>query len=257
MTDHLTWIHAVRASHDRLAALLTPLSAQQVAGPSYDNDWSIAQVASHLGSQSEIFALFLDAGTAGSEVPGMDAFREIWARWDAMPFAQQVEESNASNATFVDRLESLSNEQRDAFTVSMFGAERGLDGLCEMRLGEHAVHTWDIAVALDPAAKVAGDAVDLLVDTLVVRAGSVGKPVDGTGPVLISTTDPQRSFELQLSPGVSLRSLASMSEVDGVLTLSAEALVRLVYGRLDVDHTPVEVAGDDRLESLRQAFPGF
>jgi Mycothiol maleylpyruvate isomerase N-terminal domain len=40
------------------------------------------------------------------------------------------------------------------------------------------------------------------------------------------------------------------------LTLPAEALIRLVYGRLDPDHTP-PVEGDlALLDSLRSVFPG-
>jgi len=39
------------------------------------------------------------------------------------------------------------------------------------------------------------------------------------------------------------------------LELPAEAFVRLVYGRLDPDHTP-RVDGDFDLESLRHVFPG-
>jgi hypothetical protein len=43
-----------------------------------------------------------------------------------------------------------------------------------------------------------------------------------------------------------------------VLRLPAEALLRLVYGRLDSDHTPASVdAGGHPLDSLRRAFPGF
>ncbi len=38
--------------------------------------------------------------------------------------------------------------------------------------------------------------------------------------------------------------------------ISAEALIRLVYGRLDPDNTPAE-ATDERLGLLRTAFPGF
>jgi hypothetical protein len=42
------------------------------------------------------------------------------------------------------------------------------------------------------------------------------------------------------------------------VTLPAEALIRLVYGRLDPDHTPAEVSvsGVD-LNALRAVFQGF
>ena len=50
-----------------------------------------------------------------------------------------------------------------------------------MRVGEHAVHTWDIAVALDPKATVAADAVDLLIDTAPAIVARAMKPVEGGG----------------------------------------------------------------------------
>jgi hypothetical protein len=44
----------------------------------------------------------------------------------------------------------------------MSGADLDIAGLAGLRLGEHALHTWDIAVALDPAAtllpRTGGDA---------------------------------------------------------------------------------------------------
>ncbi len=40
------------------------------------------------------------------------------------------------------------------------------------------------------------------------------------------------------------------------LHLPAEALIRLVYGRLDPEHTPA-IEGDADLDALRRTFPGF
>jgi MDMPI C-terminal domain len=42
------------------------------------------------------------------------------------------------------------------------------------------------------------------------------------------------------------------------VTMPAEALLRLAYGRLDPDHTPSSVSGDAGvLDKLRAIFPGF
>ena len=43
-----------------------------------------------------------------------------------------------------------------------------------MRLGEHAVHSWDAVVALDPAASLAPDAVELMVDSMDPVVARVG-----------------------------------------------------------------------------------
>jgi len=69
-TDPDRWIAAVRHSHDTLRALAGPLTAEQLEQRSYDTEWSIAQVLSHLGSQAEVFNLWLDAGLTGQDPPG-------------------------------------------------------------------------------------------------------------------------------------------------------------------------------------------
>jgi uncharacterized protein (TIGR03083 family) len=131
-----------------------------------------------------------------------------------------------------------------------------MTGLLRMRLGEHAIHTWDVAVALDPAARVAPDAVGLLVDTLGQLAARAGKP-DGTQLRLhVSATGPERDFTLESGETVTLVPSGG-EESPPELRLPAEALVRLVYGRLDPAHTPpVETRGVD-LDELRRIFPGF
>ena len=254
MADAAAWIGAVRSSHGRLTALLGQLDTDRLTGPSYASEWSIAQVASHLGSQAEIFGLFLDAGLSGTAPPGGEAFGPIWDRWNALPPDEQASESIQANEVLVGRLERARAADAEGFRLSMFGREVNLAGLAALRLGEHAVHTWDVAVALDPTATVADDAVELLVDTLAPLAARA-TPIEGVGSVAIQTTAPDRSLQLRLHPEVSLTELAGPQP--DPLQLPAEAFVRLVYGRLDPGHTPAGVGDDPRLPVLRSVFPGF
>lgn len=258
MADPMPWIHAFRSSHDRLSALLSPLSPSAVEGQSYDDDWSIADVASHLGSQAEIFGLFLEAGLAGSAAPGGEAFAPIWDRWNAKAPATQVADSIAATEAYTVRVEGLSPAERDSFALAAFGTDLDLAGMLALRLGEHALHTWDVAVALDPSAVVAADAVDLLVPTLPQRVARLGKPGDDTGTTPIRTTDPAASFTLSTGPAVTLVQADAPASTPGddAFELPAEALLRLVHGRLDPDHTPAAIADDPRLPGLRQVFPG-
>jgi uncharacterized protein (TIGR03083 family) len=254
MPDRTDWINATRASHNRLAALLSPLDGDDVRAPSYASEWSIADVASHLGSQAEIFDRFLSAGLAGSPAPSGEQFGPIWDRWNALPPAEQVAESIAANGAFVQRLEQTPPTEADGFALEAFGQRFDFAGMVAMRLGEHALHAWDIAVALDPAATVQAEAVALLIDT-VGQTAARAKPVEGIGPIAIDTTDPDRRLELSLHPAVSLAERPEPAPE--TLQLPAEALIRLVYGRLDPAHTPATVAEDTRLVQLRGAFPGF
>lgn len=154
MVTTSAWIEAVRSTHDHFAAVLRPLSEDAVRGRSYATDWSIADTASHLGSQAEIFDLFLDAGLVGGPAPGGDVFGGIWDRWNALPPTEQVAQSVATDEAFVTRVEQTPDEQRERFSLTAFGSEQDLAGLLATRLGELAVHTWDIEVALDDTAEV-------------------------------------------------------------------------------------------------------
>jgi uncharacterized protein (TIGR03083 family) len=258
-TDPDPWIDAVRHSHDTLRALTGPLTPDQLQQRSYDSDWSIAQVLSHLGSQAEVFNLWLDAGLTGQDPPGRDAFPPIWEAWDTRSPQAQAADSLQANEVLVERLESLDDGERERFRLQMFGMDLDIAGLARMRLAEHAIHSWDVAVALDPSARVAPEAVGLLVGTLGQLAARAGQPDGNKRRVHVSADAPERHFTLETGETVTLEPAAAAErDEDGPeLRLPAEALVRLVYGRLDPAHTPpVEARGID-LGELRPLFPGF
>jgi uncharacterized protein (TIGR03083 family) len=235
------------------------LGPEEVRATSYDDEWSIAQVLSHLGSGAEIFTLFLEAGLAGGPAPEMATFQAVWARWDALDPDEQVSDAIAADARFLDRLDGLSESERAAWRMELFGAEQGVSDIARMRLGEHALHTWDVAVVRDDTATVPADVAGLLVDGLPVLADRVGKPVDTSMRVHVSTDGPERAFTLESGPDRVRLSPATSDPADheALMRLPAEAFIRLVYGRLDADHTPsVGTQGID-LDTLRAMFPGF
>jgi uncharacterized protein (TIGR03083 family) len=255
VTDATPWLRAVRASHDRLAGIAAGLDAETLRKRSYDTDWSIADVLSHLGSGAEIFSMYVNAGVTGGDPPSQDAFKPVWDTWNARSPEKQAARSVEANEVLVAKLESLTPEQHETFSVTMFGVmSMDLAGLLGMRLSEHAVHTWDIAVALDPAARVAPDAVDLLIDRLPQMAGYLGKKAPAPVTVAVSTTGPDRALTLDTG-GVTLGP-AVADEIPGAsLALPAEAFLRLVYGRLD-DDAGVTASGVT-MDELRSVFPGF
>jgi uncharacterized protein (TIGR03083 family) len=250
------WIQALRHSHETLQAVAGPLGAGQLERRSYASQWSIAQVLSHLGSQAEIFSLLLDAGLAGQDPPGQDAFPPIWEAWNAKSPDNQAADALRADQAVTVRLESLDDTQRDRLHLHAFGMDLDTTGLARIRLGEHAVHTWDIAVALDPAATVAPDAVVLLVDTLGQLVTWTAKPRGQRRRLRVSTSSPVRHYMLDIGETVTLMPTEGNS-IRPELALPAEAFVRLVYGRLDPAHTPPVEATRVDLDELRQVFPGF
>ncbi len=255
-TDVLAALHS---SHDRLAVTVGPLTTEQLAGQSYDDEWTIAQVASHLGAGAEIWELDLAAGRARTGPPGIEHFHPIWDRWSAKPGPQQARDAVAADAALLGQLGRLSAAERESWQLEMFGRRTDLPGMMRMRLSEHALHTRDIVVALEPAATVAGDAVGLIVDNLPMLAHWAGRGSPEPVTVHVVTTDPGREFLLELTADrAGLAPADGPGDATATLRLPAEALVRLVYGRLDPDHTPasVEVARVD-LDTLRTSFPGI
>jgi uncharacterized protein (TIGR03083 family) len=256
VTDPEPWLRAVRASHDRLTRLVGGLDGADLRRQSRAEDWSIAQVLSHLGSQAEIFGLILDAGLTGGEPPSPSAFGPVWDVWNARSPEEQAAESVTASEAVVSRMESLSPAELGSFRVFAFGGERDAAELLGLRLGELAVHSWDVAVALDQAARIAPDAVDLLIDGLPETAARAGKRPERPAVIAVTTTNPARQFTLDTG-GVRLQRGGTPSESS--LTLTAEALVRLVYGRLDESSLAtgeVAVAGVS-LPDLLAVFPGF
>ena len=256
-TDPRRWITALSASHTRLRTLVESLSPADLLAPSYDREWTVAQVLSHLGSQAEIFQLFLDAALSGRPVPGNEAFPPVWEVWNQRQPEEQSRECLDANDAFVARLEGLPDETLRR-PITVFGMNVTIGDLARMRLSEHAVHSWDIAVSFDPTAQVAADAVALLIDTLTQLVAYAGKPQGRVFDVHIHTSAPERDFLLAVHDTVELNAFANQA-VTGTLDLPAEALLRLVYGRLDPAHTPpvALAAGDVTLDDLRPAFPGL
>ncbi len=247
---------AVRNSRVRLVETVTPLTPEQLRTQSYDTEWTIAQVLSHIGTGSLLFKLILQAGLDGEPAPGMDLMRPIWAEWNAKSPEDQARDGLAADGEYLAALESLNAQQRADWQLDFFGENRDFLNLLTMRVGEHAVHTWDVVVALDPSARLAPDAVDILIDTLRPLAG-VGKPLDQQLVIGVETDAPSRNFVLTVdADGATLEPLDARSDADRLLALPAEAFVRLLYGRLDPEHTP-PTADDPILEVLRRVFVGF
>lgn len=248
-------VAALRRSHDALAALVPTLTPEQLTGPAYPSEWSVAQTLSHVGSGAVIGLLSLDAALAGAAAPEQARFVAVWDEWNA-----KDPQSQATDAVSADQALTAAWEAVDAARIPELTFALGpmnLDGTTylRMRLAELAVHSWDVAVVVDPAAAVEPAAVDQIVDGLEMVAGFSGRPDGGSAEVVVETAEPERRFVVTVGESVALRP-AIIGDGPSTVTLPAEALVRLVYGRLDPEHTPADAKGDE-IARLRSLFPGF
>ena len=253
--DVLALLHS---SHDRLAAALDGISDGDTRAQSYDDDWNVGQVASHLGSGAEVFQLFLAAGLKGTPVPGAEEMQPIWDGWNAKEPGAQASDAVVADADLLDRLDAMSDAEGEAWRLDPYGEVRDLANLLRLRLSEHFLHTWDIVVSFDPGATLPDDAMGVVLDSVAMIAGYTGRKQDEPHSIEVRTTSPERAFHLDLGPGgVELSPSYDDTAASAELALPAEAFVRLVYGRLDPDHTPdsVSATGVD-LDLLRGTFPG-
>ena len=248
-------LQELRRSSERLRALVTPLDDDALESQAYPTEWSIAQVLSHIGSGAVIVQRRLDDGLAGRPFPD-DFAPGVWDTWNAKPARAMAEDALVSDAALVERLEGVSDEDLAAFRFRLGPREFDGPGMIGLRLNEHTFHTWDVAVALDPAATLAPGAVAHVIDNLGFAATFSARPTGSDRIVTVRTTDPDRTFTIALTPDA-----VTFGPGDGGrdpdLTLPAEAFARLVYGRLDPGHTPAFEGDPDLLAELRRAYPGF
>jgi uncharacterized protein (TIGR03083 family) len=255
------WIETLRRSQDRLTELVKPLSPEQLREQSYCTDWSVAQVLSHLGSGAQIALMSLPGALGEAEPVSRDAFPAVWDAWNGKSQDDQAADALTINETHISSLEALTDEQLGRMHMDFFGLQLDAVGMIRLRLGEHALHTWDVAEHADAGAVVSADAAALLVDFVPqFLAPRLGKPLPEPFKARLTTTGPDRDYLLTSADSVTMTDWPA--DRDGAfapqVTMPAEALLRLAYGRLDAAHTPAAVSGDPQvLDKLRAIFPGF
>ena len=211
----------------------------------------------HLGSGAVILQRRLHDELAGTTTS--DEFApQIWDEWNATTPRAQVDDGLAADAAFLAALDALSDDERDRFTFEMGPISVDFDGFVGLRLNEHALHTWDIDVALNDAATIPTPIAALVVDQPrarrpLHREAHRGRPGDDRlfEPPTPTGTSPSSSRP-RAPP--SHRRRTTTGEID--VEMPAEAFVRLVYGRLSPIHTP-PLAGDPAMiDRLRATYPG-
>jgi uncharacterized protein (TIGR03083 family) len=248
-------VGALRTSVERLNTLASGLDDAQVASPSYCDEWSIAQVLSHLGSGAGIFQRSLEDVRAGTTTPD-DFNPSVWDEWNAKSPRAQADDALVADEAVTEAIEAVDESERAQLVFHLGPMSLSFDDYVGMRLNEHAFHTWDVAAALDEDARLSDDEAALVVDNLGRIVAFSGRPDGKERTIAIHTTDPERYFALRFSAdGVELHNGEPGRPPD--LELPAEAFARLVYGRLDATHTPAFTGDAELLDLLRTVFPGF
>jgi uncharacterized protein (TIGR03083 family) len=242
------------ASVRRLRELVRGLDVDQLESPSYADDWTIADVLSHLGSGAVLMQRRLEAALQGVPVPD-DAAQPVWDEWNAKSPQAQADDALAADERLGKAFDAVEEADRKRLEIPFGPLSLSFTEGVAVRLNEHAFHTWDIEVMLDPAAVLPADAAAVIIDNLGLIARFTAKPTGDEREVRVRTHQPLRHFTVRLTPE-SAQLLDGDGDVDPDLELPAESFCRLVYGRLDPDHSPAVPANGEVLELLRQVYPG-
>ncbi|WP_405433275.1 maleylpyruvate isomerase family mycothiol-dependent enzyme [Micromonospora sp. NBC_00617] len=255
-------IHALRAGHEELAALVRDLKEDDLRRPSGASEWQVSQVLSHLGSGAEIGLAGLTAAREGTPAPDGDFNRTVWQRWDAMSPEEHAAGFLESNQRLVEAYEALDADTRSTLRINLGFLPEPVDvaTAARFRLSEFALHQWDAEVAFNPFAAVTPEAVPLLIEQIGGMLGWTSRPPELGGreaTLLVRLRDPERTFGLRLGEQITLTD--APEQPDGELSLPAETWLRLVVGRLGPRYTPdgVQVSGPLTLDDLRRVFVGF
>lgn len=247
---------ALGTSVGRLHELCRGLDDDQLDAPSYCNDWTIAGVLAHLGSGAVIMQSNLADALAGRSAPEGLA-PSVWDEWNAKSSRSKADDALVADQGLLEALDAVSGADRARVTFPFGPLTVSFEQAVGFRLNEHVLHTWDIEVVLDDGARLPPDAAGVVVDNLELITRFAARPTGEERTLHLRTTHPHRNFALHLVAGGSRLTPAGDRGPEPDLVLPAEALCRLVYGRLDPAHTPVVGDAAGMLQTLRAVFPGL
>jgi uncharacterized protein (TIGR03083 family) len=249
-------IAALRRLHDELVDYTGGLDGAALRAQSGCSEWTVADVLGHLGSAAEIGLNTVTEGRAD-----MDAAPAVWKRWNAMTPEAKASNFAVSGERLLEALEALDEDELATKRIDMVFLPEpvGIDFLVGMRLGEVGLHRWDVEVAFDPEATLAGYVLPFSLAQLPMFAGFFAKPIGKTGEVQVDITEPTRGYVLELTTEGAKLGAGEAIDARSRLYGPAEAFVRLTSGRLKAEHTPktVKAEGEISLDDLRRVFPGY
>lgn len=242
------------ASVLRLRELVRSLGVDQLESASYDPGWTIADVLSHLGSGAVLMEHRLEAALAG--VPFQDEVAQpVWDEWNAKSPRAKADDALAEDERLGKAFDAVGDPDRRRIEIQFGPVSMSFETAVALRLNEHALHTWDIEVMADSAAGLPADAAAVIIDNLGLVARFASKPTGDEREIRVRTRNPVRHFTVRLTPEAA-ELLEGDAGAEPDLELPAESFCRLVYGRLDPDHSPAVPANGEVLDLLRRVFPG-
>jgi uncharacterized protein (TIGR03083 family) len=262
LTPAAAWIGALHSSSRRLRALVTELSDAQLVRPSFASGWSVAQVLSHLGSGAEICGHLVRRGLDGdSSAPRPEEIESVWERFDAMSASEQRAAWLEADERHLGMLDAIDPARHGIVQIPYFSGLLDLASYGGYRLSEQTIHGWDVAVALDPSARLPHAEAQLLWERIDLVASRFHNATAlarlAPARIALELTDTGQRFSLHLTSELHLYPRVATVPTT-VVSGASDAVLRLVYGRNRPDDgLQVEVEGRATVNDLRALFPGY
>lgn len=231
--------------------------------PTACKGWAAKDVVAHVAGAIYFFSGATHAALDGQPTPPFDAGQAQAAAAEllAQPAPAVLNVLAERNEDFCEYLDSLDVAALPT-AVPLGFMTLPVWQVAVARLNEVAIHCWDVRVVREASARIQPDAVPLLVPGNVELASVLAQgekttatwllDVDGPagGPVTVRVQGDQVAIERGAAPSPDAR-----------LALDGEALLRLLWGRLDlgaaIDSGQVRLDGDRaKALALQRLFPG-
>ncbi|MGE3268335.1 MAG: maleylpyruvate isomerase family mycothiol-dependent enzyme [Chloroflexota bacterium] len=265
VADARRMIELSRAEYDSLVAYLESLPPAGWTEQSAASEWQVYQVVSHIGSQPAIHGGMISAGLRGEPPMTDDDRRAIWSRFDAMTPAAVFPAFRANNDAFVALVDSLTEAELGA-SMPWLGGPAPVATVLAGRLNEQVLHAWDIKQARDKATTLTAAAVPDLLELNLTPGRLAGLVKPERAPELngktiqFLLTDPEGAVALTIGERGPRATMGKAAAPDLTAELTAEEMVRLLWGRLDVkaavENGTLKLSDPGKAGALQALLPG-
>lgn len=256
-----------RVSRAEVQALVRELHAGGAAAwnaPTRCRGWAAKDAVAHVVQAISLLNTATHSALDGQPLPPFDPAqaRAAAAQLLAQPPEVVLNVLSERNEDYCEYLDSLDVAALPT-PVDLQYATLPVWQVALVRMNEIVLHRWDVRAGRHPDVRVESDGVPLALDLSLGGAGLLsthGVKTTGTwqlavagpggGPVTIQVQGDQVSAQRGTAPNADVR-----------LTMASEALLRLLWGRLDlaaaIDSGRVRLDGDrDEALALQRLFPG-
>ena len=232
---------AARAEATAIADWARGLDAAGWEAPSWCEGWSARDVIAHLAEGHDRFGLQLRAGLAGGPVPAFSE-EERTARREQLKEQTSTNELVAAleerTAQFFGDIAALADGDLTRPAMPLGNRQFSALRIAQLRLNELVLHRWDLMAPRQPDATASPTGVALVLDYVLGRLDPLAQRDALTNMKAVYrcvlTDGDRRTVDLVCRDGTVRALMDGQEQVDVTLHLPAEALLRLVWGRLSL-----------------------